>query len=71
LPWRRIVILKRFQDYPGRDRFSTYGAENLESSTYQLEDDRAANAAGCAGDDDGTRRHLPRSFSIAGSAVLN
>jgi hypothetical protein len=51
--------------------FSTYGAENPESSTYQLEDGRAANAGGCAGDDDGTRRHLPRSFSIAGLAVLN
>lgn len=37
--------------------FSTYGAENMEPSTYQLENGRAANAGGCASDDDGTRRH--------------
>jgi hypothetical protein len=51
--------------------FSTYGTENMEPGTYQLEDGGAANAGGCASDDDGTTRHLPHSFSIAGLAVLN
>jgi hypothetical protein len=45
--------------------------QDLKASTYQLEDGRAANACGCASDDDGMRRHQPHSFSIAGLAVLN